>query len=155
MKRRPFLPELCSCLTEPQSVAAHRPSQSASLCCSYFWFHLHAADGTGAGLDRVHSATTRRGKHREDHADGGSHRQHHHQGQDGAGHREGRLPVSSTVHAATATGGGPLARSKSRRSAIQSSARRGRDYELEVGAIRRCGAGPKLSAVSLDDASAN
>jgi hypothetical protein len=63
----------------------------------------NAPDGTGVGLDRVHSATTRRGKHREDRPDGGSHRQHNHQGQDGAGHREGRLPVSSTVH-----GGGEL-----------------------------------------------
>jgi hypothetical protein len=48
-----------------------------------------------------------------------------------------------------------LARCTSRRSAIQSSARRGRDCEPEVGAIRRCGGGPKLSAVSLDDTSAN
>ena len=59
---------------------------------------LHAPDGTGAGLDRVHSAATRRSKYREDHAHGGNHRQHHHQGQDGADHREGRFPVSSTVH---------------------------------------------------------
>jgi hypothetical protein len=58
---------------------------------------LNAPDGTGVGLDRVLSAATRRRKHREDHADGGSHRQHHHQGQDGAGHRDGRLPVSSAI----------------------------------------------------------
>jgi hypothetical protein len=43
-------------------------------------------------FDHAHHAfaATRRGEPREDHADGGSHRQHHHQGQDGADHREGR-----------------------------------------------------------------
>jgi len=75
----------------------HSAHHSAALCCSCFSLHLHAPDGTGAGLDRVHSAATRRGKHREDHADGGSHRQHHHQGQDGAGHREGRQPPAAAV----------------------------------------------------------
>ena len=79
----------------PSVNRLRRSARHNRLCCSYFWFHLHAPDGTGAGLDRVHSATTRRGKHRENHTDGGSHRQHHHQGQDRAGHRE--VPASAAV----------------------------------------------------------
>jgi hypothetical protein len=42
----------------------------------------------------VAAKAARRGKLREDHADGGSHRQHHHQGQDGADHRDGRQLVA-------------------------------------------------------------
>ena len=45
--------------------------------------------------------------------------------------------------------------SPSKRSAIHALARRRRDREPEFGAIRRCGGGPKFSAMSLDDASAD
>src|SRR5215467_12927557 len=45
--------------------------------------------------------------------------------------------------------------STSKRSANHTSARRRRDCEPEFGAMGRCAGGPKLSAMSLDDASAN
>ena len=80
---------------ENQFAANNSPS-GGSIVLLLPWFHLHAPDGTGAGLDRVHSAATRRGKHREDHANGGSHRQHHHQGH-GAGQREGRQLATTAV----------------------------------------------------------
>ena len=42
-----------------------------------------------------------------------------------------------------------------RSNSFQSSVRCRRDYEPKFGAKRRCGGGPKFSAMSFDDTSAN